>query len=348
MSRVTLQAIADRAGVARSTVSMALRNHREVSPETVKRIQALAKEMGYVPNPMISTLMADIRDKRIRKRTINLALVYPFPKERIHGKHDPGDTPHRFYNGIMQRAEQLGYNVDLISLQDEQLDEKRLKRILKARGVYGVVLGLLPREVLAWSLWEEFTCGVLGIAGGLGYHRADNDQHNVVKTICRNLHEKGYRRAGFIINQQKQDERYVAAVYAFAKLFASKLDISIFEVEQTRVVKPGDHDLLNYYPEIRKQKLEVVVSHAPYSGVNLLHERGILVPQEFSYVCADIPPHEMQLSGISQNYEAVASAVVDTVDAQLHRNEKGLSKDAKFIAISGKWVDGETCPDLNK
>ena len=44
---VTMAEIAERAGVAKVTVSLALRNSRKVATDTRKRIRALAKEMGY-------------------------------------------------------------------------------------------------------------------------------------------------------------------------------------------------------------------------------------------------------------------------------------------------------------
>ena len=56
---VTLQAIAARAGFSVSTVSLALRNDRRLRADTRATIQAVAKELGYRPNPLIAVLMAD-------------------------------------------------------------------------------------------------------------------------------------------------------------------------------------------------------------------------------------------------------------------------------------------------
>ena len=47
---VTMQQIAERAGVSRGTVDRALNNRGSVNPEVAKRIRELAKEMGYKPN----------------------------------------------------------------------------------------------------------------------------------------------------------------------------------------------------------------------------------------------------------------------------------------------------------
>lgn len=47
---VTLQQIADRAGVSRGTVDRALKNRGRIKPEVAEKIRALAEEMGYTPN----------------------------------------------------------------------------------------------------------------------------------------------------------------------------------------------------------------------------------------------------------------------------------------------------------
>ncbi|MGX8714767.1 MAG: LacI family DNA-binding transcriptional regulator [Lachnospiraceae bacterium] len=48
--RITLQDIADKAGVSRGTVDRAIHNRGSINPEVAKRIRKLAQEMGYKPN----------------------------------------------------------------------------------------------------------------------------------------------------------------------------------------------------------------------------------------------------------------------------------------------------------
>ncbi|WBV45300.1 LacI family DNA-binding transcriptional regulator [Pseudoroseomonas cervicalis] len=55
--RITLQALAQRAGVAVSTVSRALKDDPRISPEMRARIAALAAEAGYTPNILARTLV---------------------------------------------------------------------------------------------------------------------------------------------------------------------------------------------------------------------------------------------------------------------------------------------------
>ena len=46
---VTIQQIAERAGVSRGTVDRALNNRGRINPEVAEKIRKIADEMGYIP-----------------------------------------------------------------------------------------------------------------------------------------------------------------------------------------------------------------------------------------------------------------------------------------------------------
>src|SRR6266404_9272210 len=56
---VSICDIAKKARVSPSTVSRALQDHPRIGAETKKRVQALAKEMGYIPNTVAKSLVAN-------------------------------------------------------------------------------------------------------------------------------------------------------------------------------------------------------------------------------------------------------------------------------------------------
>src|SRR5690606_18100520 len=56
--RVTLSDIAKQAEVHVTTVSLALRNHPRLPERTRKRIQKIAEELGYQPDPVLQALVA--------------------------------------------------------------------------------------------------------------------------------------------------------------------------------------------------------------------------------------------------------------------------------------------------
>lgn len=56
-TRVSLGDVAREAGVSRMTVSLALRENGRLQASTAERVRAVAKRLGYMPNPRLSQIM---------------------------------------------------------------------------------------------------------------------------------------------------------------------------------------------------------------------------------------------------------------------------------------------------
>jgi transcriptional regulator with XRE-family HTH domain len=61
--RITMAEIAEKVGVSRMAVSMALRGHHRISLQLRRRVQRVARELGYVPDPFLSALAAHRRQR---------------------------------------------------------------------------------------------------------------------------------------------------------------------------------------------------------------------------------------------------------------------------------------------
>ncbi len=70
--RVTIQQIADRAGVSRGTVDRALNNRGRIAPEVAEKIRNIAKELGYTP---AIRKRSEIKKKKIKIGIINQNLL---------------------------------------------------------------------------------------------------------------------------------------------------------------------------------------------------------------------------------------------------------------------------------
>ena len=81
--RPSCKTIAQEAGVSRMTVSMALRDHPRVAPETRKRIKKIAEAQGYTPDPNLTELMRYLRKRNISKEEPVIAI--------LNGKNQPVD-----------------------------------------------------------------------------------------------------------------------------------------------------------------------------------------------------------------------------------------------------------------
>ena len=104
--------IAQELGVASSTVSRALRGDPRISAEMRQRVETLAKNTGYRPNPLVSALMASRRRRGAGEVDV-IALVTNYGgRESWRAK----DVCRWEYEGIIARATALGFRVEIFSL----------------------------------------------------------------------------------------------------------------------------------------------------------------------------------------------------------------------------------------
>ena len=100
---VSLKDISVRCGVSIATVSKALNDHKDVSPQTKERLIKVAKEMGYFPNSQARALKTN--------RTFNIGVM--FSDEAGRG------LTHEFFakvlNSFKTEAELSGYDITFIS-----------------------------------------------------------------------------------------------------------------------------------------------------------------------------------------------------------------------------------------
>jgi len=76
--KATLQDVATRVGVHRTTVSLALRDHPRIPAATRERVKTAAAKLGYRSNPLVSALMKSRRSGRAVKH-VALAYVTNYP-----------------------------------------------------------------------------------------------------------------------------------------------------------------------------------------------------------------------------------------------------------------------------
>lgn len=134
---VTIKDIAKALGLSTSTVSRALRDSYEISPETKKLVLEYAEKINYQPNPIALSL------KERRSRSIGVIvceIANPFFSQVI--------------NGIESVAYQHGYNV-IIAQSRESYDREILNlQYLTSRSVDGLIISV-STETRDFSLLKE-------------------------------------------------------------------------------------------------------------------------------------------------------------------------------------------------
>ncbi|SDT95034.1 LacI family transcriptional regulator [Verrucomicrobium sp. GAS474] len=337
----TIRQLAALAGVSRTTVSLSLRNHPSIPALTRERIKKLAERQGYRTDPLVATLMNQLRTSRSR-RTAEKLVYLTFWPQREGWRVSPNDVA--FFEGASARASHLGYDLEHLWAREPRLTAERLGNILYTRGIRGLVLAPLLRPQGHFSLdWSRFA------AAAISYtivrpqlHRTTHSHYNGMGMTLHRLKQLGYRRIGYA-NVAGQENRvshaWLAAYYVHHHTLPAAERIPPFTAEEW--------NRKAFAEWVRRHRPDAVIGNQ-VEPLALLRDAALRLPAGIGYACLDLPltPGTEALAGIDQQPRSVAAAAVDLVVTQLQNNEFGLPAEAKTVQLDGAWRDGPTLPRL--
>jgi DNA-binding LacI/PurR family transcriptional regulator len=333
--KISMRAVAEKAGVSSMTVSRALRNHPSLPESTRRRIQKIADEMGYRPNPMVSTLMAQLRGVRPHGGFATICFVTAYP-DPAHWK-DLSLNVHAF-QGARMRADALGYGVEHFCLTEPGMTDQRANKILHGRGVAGLIIAPLPEPPPQINLaWDWFACAAIGYSMKAPVlHRAVNDQLATVSTACRSLSELGYKRIGLAIqasDDERVNRRWVAG-FSAEQFYAPASG-------RVPILMTSDWQKRTFSKWLHKHRPDAILC-LDSSVKNWVEEEGFSVPTEVGVASLHCDGSNIGLSGVAQHYERVGELAVDIVVEQIHKNERGIPKAPKVVMAGGEWIMGNS------
>jgi len=332
----TVRQLASLAGVSRTTISLALRNHPSLPISTRQRIQALAERHGYQSDAVVSALMTRLRTSR-KKRTVDtLAFLTFWPERDSWLKKSVNDR--RYFNGICRRAEKLGYQIETFWAKEPGLAPGRLSEILYTRAIRGIVIPPLLRASGHLSLrWEYFAAAAIGYTTiKPDLHRATHSHLAGMVLALRQLKKRGYQRIGFA-NLFGQDERvrhnWLAGFLTYREIHSHDCTIPPFI--------PPQWNLKEFKKWLDQNRPDVVLSNSSLP-LKMLQDLGYDVPGEIGYANLDRATNDAPYAGVDQYPEQVGAAAIDLVVTQLQNNELGLPRHPQTLLLDGGWVDGPT------
>lgn len=331
----TLQDVADRVGLTRSGVSRALRNDPSIPQATRDRVQQAAIEIGYRPNPYISTLMASLRTARPTEQRAVIGFVTNF---------QPVDAwkrlpfLRRFYSGTVERAAELGYQIEEFPRRAPGMTVKRLQKILYTRNVRGLILA--PTQTSPSHLQMDYSsvaCVTIGYSVWRPHvSRAVVNHVQGVAEAIRHLHRLGYEKIGMAVHQHNDDR----VNRGWSAGYLSRLRVPE-EADRHRLLLAPDWEYIPFIRWLRANKPDVVIS--PHIETLIwLRTAGFKVPQEVGFVCLDWSDMIEPCAGVNQNMESVGGKAVDMVVFAIQRNEFGIPNRPVITETECSWVNGPT------
>lgn len=330
----TIRDLAKMTGFSQTAVSLALRNHPRISLPTREKIQALANKVGYTRNPVVSTLMTQLRSARKNRSVEKLALLTWWDKPgAVHNLRGQAQL-----DGIHERARQLGYEVEEFWARQPRMTGSRLSRILHARSIRGVLCLSMLRARGHLSLpWKDFAVAAVSHAIiNTDLHRSLQDHFQGMMITLRNLRRLGYARIGYanLIEQDDMTENQWLAAYVGGQYRARSADII-----PPLLLARWDRTKLGAWLE--KHRIDAVVSNLS-QVMELARDLGYRVPEDLGFASLDCLPGVDSWAGIDVRRQEVGASAVDLVVEQMQNNEFGRPRYPKAVRVEGVWHDGSS------
>ena len=334
---ICLQDIADKVGVSRATVSLALRDAPSISSATRLRIREVAEGLGYKPNPMVSALMTHQRATRPAPRThLTLAMLLRFSRQGDWQAH----VPQSLLVAAATRAEQHGYRLEELWLDDLQLSSQRLNNLLFARGIPGVIVAPLPVAHGHLRLdWPQFSA--VAIDSSLlrpALHRVTTNRFDAMRLAVRRLRRLGYQRLGLAMTAE-QDAR-VDHHWSAAFLWEQQ-QMPANQRLPACIVQSRDWNERAFGKWCKAHKPDVILGCDP-TAISWLERVGKRVPADAGFVHLAVPDQASHCAGIYHDPPAMGAAAVDTLVSLIKRNERGIPEAPQTVLLETCWTDGNT------
>lgn len=279
MKKATMQDIANKAGVSKTTVSMVLNNKdNNISKSTKDKIHSIAKELNYIPNSIARSLST--------RKSGTIGIIVP-------------DITNPFFSSIARAIEdsanELEYNVIFCNSDNEVSKEEKYVQLLISKLVDGVIfiaggnstnsIELLNKNGVPFVLvdryvegFEEcygvYTLNKKGISDGVDY-----------------LYSKGKRKIAFVTGSPAIEisnlrlQGYIDRINYFDIFDDSLIFQSDFTMEGGKIVT---EKILDTTPDV--DAIFYSNDVMAIGGLKILSRRGINVPSQIAIMGFDNIP----------------------------------------------------------
>ena len=332
----TLQDVAAKAGVHRSTVSLALRDNHRISADVRASIQRIARELGYRSNPLVTALMRSRRTRRAPRHVV-LAYVTDYPTR--YGWRPPHHDRPDYFPGAAARATELGYKLEHFWLGEPGMTPTRFAQILISRGINGLLIGRLPPGVSEIHLpWEQFSAVALGLTlTKPDLHRVAEDAFASAAVAMNECLAKGYRRIGFVMSEPDDSpnmgDRWLGAFLRLQLRLDPENRIPFCEY------RPPAEFARHFLKWFDQHRPDVVLATHGDPLQNLLAPPGSTLPRAANFFLLVNDKPQKGLAGVHLDPGIVGALAVDMLVGMMHRGETGLPTEPHHVLVPGKWVE---------
>lgn len=270
--QATLKDLAQRLGLAPSTISRALKGHPDISKETQLKVRKLAEEMRYSPNTIAASL-------RCRKSNF-IAVILP---------EIDSDFYAAFVDGVENMLGINDYYTVLFQSQDDSVREAEICRKVVAGRMEGVLVSMAKttRSVTPFLQMKEEGVAILffdRIAGEMDTDRVVSDDFGGAYEAVSHLISEGCRKIVHYAGEQylqvfqKRRAGYIKALQVAGIPVDERLIVPCEEEMTARRITPR---IMETY---RPDAIFAVNDRTAAETLSVLKEMGYRIPEDIA-VC---------------------------------------------------------------
>ncbi len=314
-----------------------------VRPALKEKIQAVAQQLGYHPDPALAALVAYRTGKHPTKALSNLALLVPATDAPVRATN----SRTRFFDEhLKQAAERLGYCLEIVLVQQGVKDDERIQRMLLARGIRGLILSAEIVSPMDLQLeWSHFACvQILGYHSDHFHHAICRNEHLDMTTVMEEIQAHGYRRPAFVMGISPETPHFSLKRAIFE---AALMEMGIGRPRDFEFLYPHtfDWESREFARWVKKKKPDVLVSDTGDWTIETLRRDGVIVPDQIGFISTSVPYAGSNCSGIRVDVMSQARLCMDILHGQLLRSECGLPEIPMAVELRGLWQMGSTLGD---
>lgn len=337
-----MEDVARALGVHRTTVSLALRRDPRIPAETQAAVRATAERLGYRPNPLVAALMQQQRGRKSQHGVTTLAYL-TFDSAGEVWRRNPAYV--EIYDGAKARAAELSFRLEEFSLTRGGMNPRRLRQILLARGIGGVLVSPPPGagSRVDFDLTDFAAIGIgLRIREPI-LERVSTDHYQATRLAVQMCRARGYRRLGLVVGDTASERighRWEAAFLMEHWRGRGAANVPVLSGPINTAVQatpPG------FTAWLRRHRPDAVLATPSDQADAWLKAIRAVAPQT-ALVSLGLRDRRGKIAGIWQNHARVGEMAAELLVAKLQRNERGADHAMDTHLVEGEWIDGATLP----
>ncbi|MBI5383006.1 MAG: LacI family DNA-binding transcriptional regulator [Opitutae bacterium] len=332
--------IAQLARVSATTVSLALRNNPKIPVATRRRVLTIAQQIGYRPDARVAELMTQLPRKRNPQDMACLGVISFYDHAHVWDArtHFP-----LIYAGMKARANELGYRLEPFWLHAPRMTPARLRSILDARGIRGLLCFGSPNFGEAWPAeLDTYAVVTQGLSIRAPMHRVASHIHDGMWRALDAVQQRGYRRPGLILGAGVGPHN----AHAYLCVYLGWCELRREEEPPVPVLRwPAAEEapLMDWMQQHRPDVL--LVAHETETLVELtrmLRRRRWRVPSELGLLALVPTLAGTNITGLQGNQQLVGARAAEMLVARMREHEFGLPTQPRLELVEMEWVEGNT------